>query len=128
MYEFILLTGIAAVVINLNPLIKLDGYYLLTEIIEIPESEGTIHRLLVELVAGQRCCALPIEVPVVPRRRVALFTIYCIASGLYSYPCFSSLFVFPTGSGRDGSRNGPFFLRSLWPLCCIAPDCARYAV
>ena len=37
MYEFILLTGIAAVIINLNPLLKLDGYYFLTEIIEIPE-------------------------------------------------------------------------------------------
>ena len=52
MYEFILLTGFAAVVINLNPLIKLDGYYLLTEIIEIPDLKGTIHGIPVDLGAG----------------------------------------------------------------------------
>ena len=36
-YQIILLTGIAVVAINLNPLIKLDGYYFLTETIEIPD-------------------------------------------------------------------------------------------
>ena len=36
-YQVILITGIAVVVINLIPLIKLDGYYFLTELIGLPE-------------------------------------------------------------------------------------------
>src|SRR6202008_1566846 len=34
-YLLILITGIAVVLINWNPLIKLDGYYILTEFIGI---------------------------------------------------------------------------------------------
>ena len=83
-YEIILLTGIAAVVINLNPLIKLDGYYFLTEIIEIPELKERSTAFLSAWFQA-RVLRLPIEVPVVPRRRVALFTIYAAVSGAYSY-------------------------------------------
>jgi putative peptide zinc metalloprotease protein len=83
-YEIILLTGIAAVAINLNPLIKLDGYYFLTEIIEIPELK---ERSTAFLSAWFQAKILrgPIEVPIVPRRRVVLFVAYAIASGAYSY-------------------------------------------
>lgn len=100
MYEFILLTGFAAVVINLNPLIKLDGYYLLTEIIEIPDLKERSTAFLSNWVQA-KVLRLPVEVPVVPRRRVALFTIYCIASGLYSY---TLLFIVVRFSYRLGSR------------------------
>ena len=100
MYEFILLTGFAAVVINLNPLIKLDGYYLLTEIIEIPELKERSTAFLSAWVQA-KVLRLPIEVPIVPRRRVVLFAIYCIASGIYSYVL---LFLVVRFSYRLGSR------------------------
>jgi putative peptide zinc metalloprotease protein len=100
MYEFILLTGFASVVINLNPLIKLDGYYVLTEIIEIPDLKERSTEFLSNWVQAN-VLRLPVEVPVVPRRRVALFTIYCIASGIYSYVL---LFVVVRFSYRLGSR------------------------
>ncbi len=83
-YEVILLTGIAAVAINLNPLIKLDGYYFLTEIIEIPELKERSTAFLSAWFQA-KILRMPIEVPVVPRRRVALFAIYAMASGAYSY-------------------------------------------
>jgi putative peptide zinc metalloprotease protein len=100
MYEFILLTGFAAVVINLNPLIKLDGYYLLTEIIEIPDLKERSTAFLSNWVQA-KVLRLPVEVPIVPRRRVALFTIYCIASGIYSY---ALLFLVVRFSYRLGVR------------------------
>ncbi len=84
MYEFILLTGIAAVVINLNPLLKLDGYYFLTEIIEIPELKERSSAFVSAWIQA-RVFRLPVDVPVVPRRRVALFVIYAFLSGAYSY-------------------------------------------
>jgi putative peptide zinc metalloprotease protein len=83
-YEVILLTGIAAVAINLNPLIKLDGYYFLTEVIEIPELKERSTAFMSAWFQA-KILRMPVEVPVVPRRRVALFAAYAIASGAYSY-------------------------------------------
>jgi len=36
-YQVILLSGVAVVVLNLNPLIKLDGYYGMTELLGLPD-------------------------------------------------------------------------------------------
>ena len=83
-YEVILLTGIAAVVVNLNPLLKLDGYYFLTEVIEIPELKER-STAFVSAWFQARVLGLPVEIPIVPRRRVGLFVCYALASGAYSY-------------------------------------------
>ena len=84
MYQVILLTGIAVVVLNLNPLIKLDGYYFLTEVIEIPDLKERSTAFLSAWFQN-RILRLPVAVPVVPRRRAPLFFLYAFISGLYSY-------------------------------------------
>ena len=83
-YQVILLTGIAVIVINLNPLIKLDGYYLLTEFIGIPDLKESSTAFLSASFQA-RVLRLPVDVPVIPRRRLVLFSIYAFVSGLYSY-------------------------------------------
>ena len=83
-YQIILLTGIAVVLINLNPLIKLDGYYFLTEFIGIPDLKERSTAFLSGWFQG-RILGLPVEVPVIPRRRMPLFVLYAFASGIYSY-------------------------------------------
>ena len=49
--------------------------------------EGTINFAFYEIGAWfqAKILRMPIEVPIVPRRRVALFAIYAMASGAYSY-------------------------------------------
>lgn len=89
-YKIILLTGIAVVVINLNPLIKLDGYYFLTEWIRIPDLKERSTGFVSAWVQ-RHLFRMPVEMPVVARKRVLLFVLYAIASGLYSYML---LFVF----------------------------------
>ena len=83
-YQIILFTGIAIVVINLNPLIKLDGYYLITEIIEIPDLKERSTTFLSAWFQS-KVLRLQVEIPIVPRRRVAAFMIYAFFSGAYSY-------------------------------------------
>lgn len=83
-YEIILITGLAVIVINLNPLIKLDGYYFFTEWIGIPDLKERSTSFLSGWVQNH-IFRLPVEVPIVPRRRVALFATYAFVSGLYSY-------------------------------------------
>ncbi|MGD0730168.1 MAG: HlyD family efflux transporter periplasmic adaptor subunit [Terracidiphilus sp.] len=83
-YQVILITGIAVVLINLNPLIKLDGYYFLTEFIGIPDLKERSTAFLSGWFQ-KHVLRLPVETLVVPRRRAPLFILYAFASGLYSY-------------------------------------------
>jgi len=83
-YKLILLTGIAVVAINFNPLIKLDGYYFFAEWVGIPDLKERSTAFLVSAVQ-RYIFRLPVDVPAVARRRVPLFVLYALASGAYSY-------------------------------------------
>ncbi|HEX3969013.1 MAG TPA: biotin/lipoyl-binding protein [Edaphobacter sp.] len=83
-YKIILITGVAVIVMNLNPLIKLDGYYFFTEFIGIPD----LKERSTAFVSGwfqSRLLRLPIEIPVVHKKRIPLFVLYALLSGAYSY-------------------------------------------
>jgi putative peptide zinc metalloprotease protein len=83
-YLVILLTGVAVVVLNLNPLLKLDGYYFITEAMGIPD----LKERSTEFLSGwfqRRILRLPVDTIVVPRRRAPLFVVYAFLSGAYSY-------------------------------------------
>ena len=71
-------------VINLNPLIKLDGYYFLTELIGIPDLKERSTAFLSGWFQS-RVLRLPVETPVVARKRAPFFILYAIVSGVYSY-------------------------------------------
>ena len=83
-YKVILITGLAVIVMNLNPLLKLDGYYFLTELIGIPDLKER-STSFVSAWFQRSILRLPAEVPSVPRRRAPLFLVYAVVSGAYSY-------------------------------------------
>jgi putative peptide zinc metalloprotease protein len=83
-YQVILITGLAVIVINMNPLIKLDGYFFLTESLGIPDLKERSTSFLSGWFQS-RILRLPVEMPAVPRRRVPLFVVYAFLSGIYSY-------------------------------------------
>jgi putative peptide zinc metalloprotease protein len=83
-YKVILITGVAVVLMNLNPLIKLDGYYILSETLGLDE----IKERSTALVSGwvqKHILRLPVEVPHVRPRLRWFFVPYAILSGSYSY-------------------------------------------
>jgi len=83
-YKIILITGVGVAIINLNPLIKLDGYYILCELVGIIglKEDSTVY---VASWVKKNIFRLPVEVEFVPRRRRWVFTIYALLSGVYSY-------------------------------------------
>ncbi|HXJ90947.1 MAG TPA: efflux RND transporter periplasmic adaptor subunit [Candidatus Binatia bacterium] len=83
-YKIILITGVGVVLINLNPLIKLDGYYILSELLGIIALKEDSTAFVSSWVK-KNVFRLPVEVEFVPRRRRWAFTLYALASGLYSY-------------------------------------------
>lgn len=83
-YKTILIAGLAAVLINLNPLCKLDGYFMLTELIGITDlkEDSTAYTTA---WFKRNIFHLPVEVPYLRWRRRLLFVAYAIASGAYGY-------------------------------------------
>ncbi|HEX4310462.1 MAG TPA: HlyD family efflux transporter periplasmic adaptor subunit [Acidobacteriaceae bacterium] len=83
-YKIMLITGVAVVVVNMNPLIKLDGYYAFSEMIGFSDIKEKSTAYLSGLVR-RGIFRLPVEVDFVPRRRRAGYAVYAILSGIYSY-------------------------------------------
>jgi len=83
-YMLVLITGIASVLINWNPLIKLDGYHMLCELFDLPELKET-STLYTSAWVKRNIWRLPVEVPYVPKRRRLGYAVYALLSGAYSY-------------------------------------------
>jgi putative peptide zinc metalloprotease protein len=81
-YKFLLMTGISSIVMNLDPLIKLDGYYSLMDYLEIPDlwersfeyQRGWIKKTIFRL---------PVELEPVTRRLRRIFLTYSTLSVVY---------------------------------------------
>lgn len=83
-YVLMLMTGIATVLLNWNPLMKLDGYHILCDLLGILDLKET-STAYVSAWVKKNIWHLPVEVPYIPKRRRLGFAVYAIASGLYSY-------------------------------------------
>lgn len=91
-YKIMMVTGIGVSILNLNPLIKLDGYLIFCELIHEPALKESSTAYLSAL-SRRHIFRLPVEIPFVPRRKRAFFVIYGILSGLYSYLLLSFLMI-----------------------------------
>ena len=83
-YTVILITGVGVILINWNPLIKLDGYHIVCDlfgIVDLKEHSTAYASAWVK----KNIWRLPVEVPFVPQRRRVGFFAYAVVSGLYSY-------------------------------------------
>jgi putative peptide zinc metalloprotease protein len=92
-YKVMMVTGIGVTILNLNPLIKLDGYYLLSELINETglKEESTVY---VSSWMRKHIFRLPAEVEYVPRRRRVLYIVYSVLSSVYSYLLIAVVVVF----------------------------------
>jgi len=92
-YKVMMITGIGVTLLNLNPLIKLDGYYLLAELID----ETDLKERSTSYVSSwtrKHIFRLPAEVEWVPRHRRVLYAVYSLISGVYSYLLMILVVVF----------------------------------
>ncbi len=92
-YKIMMITGIGVSLLNLNPLIKLDGYYLLAELID----ESDLKERSTAFVSSwtrKYIFRLPAEVEYVPRHRRVLYIVYSLLSSLYSYTLMGLVVIF----------------------------------
>jgi putative peptide zinc metalloprotease protein len=86
--------SVSTVLFNANPLMRFDGYYILSDLLEIPnlrqKSAAVIQRKLAKWVLGLR----ERPDPFLPARRRWLFALYSIASSIYGWLVMLSIFWF----------------------------------
>ncbi|HWY09303.1 MAG TPA: efflux RND transporter periplasmic adaptor subunit [Candidatus Acidoferrales bacterium] len=83
-YFIMMLTGIMSIIMNWNPLMKLDGYHMLCEFIGVADlKEDSTNYVSAWL--KKYIWRLPTEVPYVPKSRRLGFAVYAFLSGAYSY-------------------------------------------
>lgn len=82
-YRTMLFTGISAVFFNINPLIRVDGYYALSSILKIPDLREAAWRQ-VGAWFQKNVLRLPVEIPATTRRKRRLFWIYGLLSIAYT--------------------------------------------
>jgi putative peptide zinc metalloprotease protein len=83
-YLLMLMSGIAGLFINWNPLIKLDGYYMLSEALGIADLKEN-STAYVSAWVKRHIWRLPVDIPYVPKKRRFGFAVYALLSGAYSY-------------------------------------------
>ncbi|MGP1273042.1 MAG: hypothetical protein ACTS22_06895 [Phycisphaerales bacterium] len=81
-FDVVLVAGIATILANLNPLMRFDGYYILSDLLEIPNLRGTSQAytlsLLKRITLGTPVLAVPYS-----RRMRAFFVLFGTAGAIY---------------------------------------------
>jgi putative peptide zinc metalloprotease protein len=108
-YKLMLITGLGVVFFNWNPLIKLDGYFLLTETLGISMLKEDSTAFVVAWVK-KYIWRLPVEVPYVPKKRRVGYAVYAFASGAYSYTLLYVVANFVGNIARSYSPELGFLL------------------
>ena len=84
LYKFILSGGIFVLIINWNPFAKMDGYFLLCEILGFFDLRGQSIGFLSAWVR-KNVFRMPATVPALPRLRQIGFAFYAVVAGSWSY-------------------------------------------
>ncbi|MEZ6134116.1 MAG: biotin/lipoyl-binding protein [Pirellulaceae bacterium] len=99
MFNFLCLSvmficSVSTVVFNGNPLLRFDGYYILMDILEIPNLRQKATEILKRWFQ-QYCLGLELqENPFLPQKRQAWFALYTVASVIYRYVVVFSIMMF----------------------------------
>ena len=82
-YKTMLYTGVSAVLFNINPLIKVDGYYAISSLLQIPDLRETAWKT-VGAWFQKNILRLPVEMPPATRRKRTIYVVYGILSMMYT--------------------------------------------
>jgi len=87
-------SSVSTILFNANPLLRYDGYYILSDVMEIPNLRQKATKILSQKL-GNWCLGLEEpEDPFLPKRNQALFALYTVASFLYRWVILLSILYF----------------------------------
>ena len=92
--DVMFVSSVSTILFNANPLMRYDGYYILSDILEIPNLRQKATSILGR-AATQWCLGIKQpEDPFLPQRKRGLFALYAVASSLYMWMVSASIFLF----------------------------------
>ncbi len=92
--DVMFVSSVSTILFNANPLLRYDGYYILSDVLEIPNLRQKANTILGRL-ASRWCLGIKQpEDPFLPQRRLGLFALYAVASSLYGWVVTLSIFLF----------------------------------
>src|SRR5882724_477278 len=93
-FTFMLVAGLSSIVINMNPLIKLDGYFALVDYLEIPNLSDDAANYITAL-ARKYIFRVPVPIPNYNKRMKRILLVYGVLSFIYKvFITFAMLFFF----------------------------------
>lgn len=79
------ISSVTTIIFNANPLLRYDGYYILADLMEIPNLRQKATTILSRKL-GEWCLGLePPEDPFLPQRNQIFFALYSIAAAIYRW-------------------------------------------
>ncbi|NLX97557.1 MAG: HlyD family efflux transporter periplasmic adaptor subunit, partial [Rhodopirellula sp.] len=79
------ISSVSTILFNANPLLRYDGYYILADLMEIPNLRQKATTILSRKL-GKLCLGLePPDDPFLPQRNQILFAVYSVAAALYRW-------------------------------------------
>ncbi|QDU87159.1 Putative peptide zinc metalloprotease protein YydH [Pirellulimonas nuda] len=87
-------SSVSTIMFNANPLLRYDGYYILSDLLEIPNLRQKASSILSRKL-GQLCLGLePQDDPFLPKKHQGLFALYTVASAVYRWVVVLSILYF----------------------------------
>ena len=93
-YNMVFVASVSTVLFNINPLLRFDGYYILSDLLDLPNLHQHSARHLKYLVEHHAFGCKNCETPATTRREEVLFTTFGILSGIYRSFVFSMILLF----------------------------------
>lgn len=84
MFDVVLVAGIATILANLNPLMRFDGYYLFSDLLEIPNLRSNAQRYCTSLVRWVAVGTPPLDMPYGTGTK-AFLAVFGVASAVYKF-------------------------------------------
>jgi putative peptide zinc metalloprotease protein len=92
-YNMIFIASVSTLVFNLNPLLRFDGYYILSDLVEIPNLQQRANRQLRHLCERYLFGIKKSTSPTDRRKEAFWLTIFGITSGIYRVIVFAGILL-----------------------------------
>lgn len=93
-YNIMFIASVSTLLFNINPLLRFDGYYILSDLLDIPNLHQRSGRHLKHLVEHFAFGVKNSESPARTRREAGLLTFFGIAAGIYRIVVFATILLF----------------------------------
>ena len=98
LFNIIFIASVSTIIFNANPLMRFDGYYIMTDLIEVPNLQGKSRALIQhqinKLLFGASNKEGVLSRLPLPKKRFWLFYTYAVLSWIYGYYVIYKLAVF----------------------------------